>query len=103
MKCWEVYYAEVFFEDDPEKSKIRPVIVLEKGVFQIQSLKITSQEKNDYRHVELRQWKSAGLTKPSWVDVSKILQLPETAFKEYLGTIDPMDEIEILRRIQSIV
>ena len=92
-----------FFEDEPEKSKIRPVIVLDDRVFQVQSLKITSQEKNDNKHVELKQWKSAGLTKPSWVDVSKVLKLPETSFKEYVGTIDPMDEIEIIRRIQSIL
>ena len=39
---WEVWWAEVYFEDHPEEAKRRPVLVLENQTCIVLSLKITS-------------------------------------------------------------
>ncbi|MBO4552552.1 MAG: type II toxin-antitoxin system PemK/MazF family toxin [Candidatus Methanomethylophilaceae archaeon] len=99
---WSIWWAEVFFEDDPDVSKIRPVVILEDRIAVCVSLKVTSKVHNDATHVILEQWESAGLTSPSWVDMSRVLNIPESCFKEKIGTLDQCDILSILRRLGTM-
>ena len=102
MDKWSVYTAKVYFEDAVEQYKIRPIIALgDRGLY-CDSLKITSQQKNDWRHVELTQWRAAGLDKPSWVDVSKVLKVPDNLIIEKIGTLDVEDIQMIMRAMNRI-
>ncbi len=97
---WSVWWAVVRFEDDPNESKIRPVVVLDdKAAFCI-SLKVTSQKKDDRYYVKLKQWEAAGLSEPSWVRVVGTLSLKDEDFISKIGMLDMDDIYVIMRRIR---
>lgn len=103
---WSVWRAVVYFEDDPTQFKERPVVILDDRVLLCVSLKVTSKEKNDRFHVRLKQWRAAGLTKPSWVDISKVLEIKEQDFTDEIGKLDIEDIMAIIRGLsnyQSII
>ena len=97
---WSVWRAIVRFEDDPNSSKERPVIILDDRTALCLSLKVTSKVKNDRYHVKLEQWEAAGLTRPSWVDISKIITLQEGDFVKEIGKLDIVDITAIVRRLR---
>ncbi len=96
---WTVWWARVTFEDDPSTYKVRPVVIIDGRAFVCTALKVTSQRKNDLYHVELVQWRAAGLDKPSWVEVGKTVRLNEDSFGEMIGRLDHEDILRIVRRL----
>ena len=64
------------------------MVILDDRVFLCVSLKVTSKEKDDKYHVKLKQWAAAGLSKPSWVDVSKVIEIKEHDFVKEIGMLD---------------
>ena len=97
MKRWDVYWANVPYEDAPEQKKTRPVVIcIDKTVYAL-VIKVTSQQKRkdaqyDY---QLAFWKECGLTCPSVVRVDKLSKLTPDAFGDYIGRLHPADIIEI--------
>ena len=96
---WSIWLAVVYFEDNPNVFKERPVVILDDHNAFCLSLKVTSQKKDSRYHVELKQWKLAGLDKPSWVDVSKKLMIQENNLIKRIGKLDMEDILVIMRRI----
>lgn len=97
MNKWDVFLADVPFEDIQE-SKLRPVIVLEDAIVLVDCLKMTSQLPRDGEYV-LKMWKEAGLKKPTTVRISKRLVLNPSAFRKRIGSLHPIDIIEIQKRL----
>ena len=97
MDQWSVWTARVYFEDQPEVYKVRPVVIYNETAFCCTSLKVTSKEKNDCFHVPIIQWSKAGLDKPSWIDVSKTIRLPKEQLIEEIGVLDTEDVLSVLR------
>lgn len=94
---WEIWLANVKFEDDPETTKARPVLVIDSNRVCILSLKITSKppRNNYYGEYQLLKWKAAGLVKPSTVRISKKLKLFERDFIRKIGRAAAIDIIKI--------
>ncbi len=99
MDKWDIWLARVYFEDKPDEFKDRPVVIYDEQAFVCTSFKVTSQIKNDARHMRIEKWKEAGLSKPSWIDISKTLSIDESCFIKKLGTLDSEDILTLLRRI----
>lgn len=97
LNQWDVYLADVPFEDLP-RTKVRPVIVLEDSVVIVDCLKMTSQPPRPGEYV-LKYWKEAGLLKQTTVRISKRLELKPQAFRKYLGTVHILDRLEIEKRL----
>lgn len=93
MMKWDIYIADVPFEDLPE-TKLRPVVVLEDSVILIDCLKMTSQAPRPGEYV-LKMWKEAGLKKPTTVRISKRLLLKPDAIRKHVGSLHPIDILEI--------
>lgn len=95
---WEVWYAKVAYEDNPEEIKERPVLVMENGACYIFSFKITSHEPrlNFFGEYRLVKWREAGLHKPSTVRTSKRLRLIESDFVHKIGRLHPIDIIGVM-------
>ena len=74
-QIWDIYNADVFFEDKIEK-KTRPVLVIDEINYICLSLKITHNTKrvgiDEYTIVK---WKEAGLDTKSNVRISKLIPL----------------------------
>ena len=99
VEQWSVWTARVYFEDQPEVFKVRPVVIYGNRAFICTALKVTSREKNDRFHIAIRQWAAAGLDKPSWIDISKVIQMPEDQLIAQIGTLDTEDILEVLSRL----
>ena len=95
MKKWDIYIADVPFEDFSQK-KVPPVLILEDAVVFISCLKMTSHAPREGEYL-LRRWKEAGLRKPTTVRLSKRLKLQQRDIRKWIGTLHPIDIIEIER------
>lgn len=99
--AWEVWLANVRFEDVPETKK-RPVVVTETGEAFIIALKVTSHEPRDaWGEYALMEWRTAGLKKQSTVRISKRLRLPKTALVHRIGVLHQADILAIRTIIAS--
>ena len=94
---WEIWLANVKFDDDPNSVKRRPVLVLDHNVAYILSVKITSHapRPNFKGEYALKFWKIAGLAKPSTARLSKKLRLRDTDLVRKIGRLHPVDIIYI--------
>lgn len=101
-KEWELWFANVIFEEDRLQSKTRPFIVMVTGAGFAVGLKVTSQgpRDNDYR---LEYWSEAGLAKPSYVRLDKKVKIQESDLLHKLGRIHPIDQIKIEYRLAALV
>lgn len=94
---WEVWWAKVKFEDEPDIIKIRPVIVFDNKKAYIISFKVTGQmpRQNFPGECVLQKWQEAGLTTVSVVRLSKQLQLISDDFVNKIGELTIKDIMAI--------
>lgn len=97
---WDVCLADVPFEELP-KSKVRPVVILDKQDVSILGLKMTSKPPRAGEYT-LVQWKKAGLKQPTTVRVSKRLKLPNEKIQKKIGHLTPLDIAGIQKAISEI-
>ena len=97
MTPWDIYIADVPFEDLPQ-SKLRPVIILGDSVFVVDCLKMTSKPPRPGEYA-LQKWQEAGLLKPTTVRISKRLLLNRNSLRKRIGALHPIDILEIQKRI----
>lgn len=97
MSKWDIFLADVPYEDLPE-SKIRPVVILDDSVAVIDCLKMTGQKPRLGEYV-LKDWKGAGLRKQTTVRVYKRLALPQEKLIKKIGTLQIVDIAEIQKLI----
>jgi len=97
---WEIWLAKVKFEDQPKVTKTRPVLVIDKQMGYVISLKITSHppRNNFEKEYEIIGWKQAGLDKVSTIRASKILKMKDKDFVHKIGRLGAADIIN-LRKI----
>lgn len=97
IKQWDIYIAEVWFEDLP-KSKLRPVIILGDSIVTIDCIKMTSQSPRPGEY-QLQKWKAAGLHKPTTARISKRLKLNPENLKKRISSLEMIDILEIQKRL----
>jgi len=66
--------------------KSRPVLVRSADEISISGLGLTSQYANKSQHIkkqyyEIKDWQAAGLKKPTWVDIVRVVNLPKNRIK----------------------
>ena len=103
FSAWDIFWAEVVFEDDPETIKMRPVVVnSNRGAF-IMSFYATSQSpKPGYDCYIIKQWEQAGLDKPTVIRLDKCLKLFPANFGDYIGHLTDQDIILIQLELARI-
>lgn len=104
MRRWDIYWAEVLYEDNPSESKVRPVVIAKDSVVYVLALKVTSQNvrENDDGDYRLIYWKEAGLSAPSVVRIRKISKLAPEAFGECIGRVQAADAYNIQRIMSEL-
>ena len=90
---WDVWIADVRYEDKPRQSKCRPVVILDSQTTFTLSLKGTSQDpREDYTgEYVLKYWREAGLEKETVIRCSMPIQLNESDFRFRIGRLCPVD------------
>lgn len=88
---WDIWLAKVYF-DGTDEFKYRPVLVIKPEVCYVLSLGITSHLPRDcWGEYVIQYWEESGLTKPSTIRCSKIVELEYDDFEKYLGRLHPSD------------
>jgi len=97
-KCnkWEIWSAEVKFED-MEGKKIRPVLIVAEKETYILSLKMTSHEarRRCEGEYEMMDWKGAGLKEKTVIRCSKKIELQESDLLIKRGRLQSVDIISV--------
>lgn len=103
MQKWDIWLANVRFEDNPEETKLRPVLVIDKQNMFILSFKMTSHtpRQNFYGEYSIKYYKEAGLIKPTVIRLSKKLLLLENEFIHQIGRLHPYDINEVYKILNS--
>ncbi len=100
-KIWDIYNADVFFEDKIKK-KTKPVLVVDEINNICLSLKITHNIRrtgiDEYTIVE---WKEAGLDTKSNVRISKLIPLDNKYLNEKRGVLQPFDRTALIDKIET--
>lgn len=99
MRKWEIYLAYVQYEDIPG-GKLRPVLVVDDNTaYPISCLKMTSQPPRKGEYTLIR-WQNAGLRKETTVRIQKRLTLNAVDFQMKIGSLDPVDIVNIESLLQ---
>ena len=99
IKPWDVWWAEVRYEDAPTVKR-RPVVVTSAGDVYVLALKVTSHApRSMWGEYALIHWQYAKLSKPSTVRIGKRLRLEERDLVSQIGALHPQDIINIQRII----
>ena len=105
MKRWDIYWADVPYEEDPSISKKRPVIIAkDNSPIYVLTFKVTSKEAREYDPGDypLIYWKESGLREPSVVRIRKISQLSPDKFGDYIGCVHAADAFQMQQIMQML-
>lgn len=101
MQRYEIWQANVKFEDSPEV-KQRPVMIWNDCAFVIVAYKLTGADRGDNREeFKIEHWKEAGLTKPTTVRILKVLRLTRKDLVVKIGELDFRDRLRFELRISG--
>ena len=102
MKPYEIYIAYVSWVDG---GKRRPVLVLNKQDEHVSILRITTQYESksvsiQSMYLAVTDWQQAGLFMPSYIDTSKIIDLPITTLSAFpIGKLSERDRQKLIERL----
>lgn len=101
---WELWFADVYFEDNPTISKKRPVLVLSRTEAIVLCNKITSHAPrlNCQGEYQLKDWKNAGLLKPSTIRLSQRFKLNIDKFIFKIGRLSSSDVLAIIDELNNL-
>ena len=91
---WEVWLANVRFEDISGTKK-RPVLILDKKHGIAVSLKMTTHQPRNASEYALRDWAKVGLRRVTTVRTGKVLHLQNTDFIQKIGRLSDYDILQI--------
>ena len=101
MNRWDVYWADVPFDEDKTQNKRRPVIIAKDEKVYVLVIRMTSHEARTYDPYDytLQKWLFAGLEKASVVRIRKISLIKPESIYGFIGKIHPIDILEIQKRM----
>ena len=101
-EVWDVWMASVRYEDSDER-KERPVLVLDANRFFITSAKMTSTQPRNSKEYLLEDWKRAGLSHATTVQLSRVYDLTDMDFVHRVGRLTIKDITAIRKILNDIV
>jgi len=102
MKPFDLHIAYVAWGDN---GKRRPVLILTEEDGEISAFQITSKFKNKSAAIQsqyftIEDWKEAGLDKPSYIDIGKIIELPTAMVdSSSIGKLTEKDKNALIEKI----
>lgn len=106
MEKFDIYWANFTYEENSELIKRRPVLLLDVDIL-LPIAKITSKEKRTEKDYTIKNWKEAGLDKPSVIRFNKTKWLISSALaaEDKIGHLDQEDikEIKRLKLVEKLL
>lgn len=100
MNRWDVWLANVPFEDIPSAKKLRPVLVMDDAVIVLSVFKMTTHPPRDELDYQLINYAAAGLPKQTVVRLSKLIILDSVDMIRQLGRLS-LQDIQAIRKAIS--
>ena len=98
MERYEIWRAKIRFEDS-EEIKEHPVLIWNNQAFLI-AYKMTGTDRGDTQdEYRVRQWREAGLSKPTSIRLRKVLRLTEDDLLYKMGELDERERLVFEFRI----
>ena len=89
---WDIYWANVAYQDDPTTIKTRPVVVNDSGDAYVVAFYVTSQSpKPGYCCYVIKHWQNAGLPMQSNIRLDKSIRLLPSDIKDRIGCLSEQD------------
>lgn len=96
-KGWEIWLAQVVYEDKPLVQK-RPVLVVPTGQVLLVAKMTKTEPRNKYEH-KIVYWKESGLLMATTIRTEKLLKMPEKDMLHKLGDLHPVDIAEFEKKL----
>jgi hypothetical protein len=103
---FQLWYAKVYFQEDPQQYKRRPVILLHfTPIGSWRAIYVTSKRPKSLQpdDVELQFWSQCGLTMPSYARCVRQVGVRETDFADYIGYLHPYDLANIKKTLRGVL
>ena len=98
----DVWWVHFPFQDK-DQVKRRPAIIVDDETIAILAIKVTSKEKDNPYSIFIKDWQSAGLTKPSWAIIDRIVSISEMFMDCKIGVLSENDATKILQLVAEIL
>ncbi len=90
----DIWWVDFPF-DNGRTEKHRPAIIIDDDKIAIIAMYVTSKDKAYPLDVEISDWKEAGLSRPSWARIDKIVSISEWRLLEKTGHLSDKDMLKI--------
>ena len=94
----EIWWTSFPF-DDVDETKHRPAIIIDDNRIAILVMYVTSQDKDNPFFIKIDQWQEAGLSKPSWARIDRIINIDEWRLDRKIGDLSEADLLKFLQLI----
>ena len=81
--------------------KHRPAIVIDDNRIAVLAMYVTSQDKDNPYHIEITDWEKAGLKRPSWARIDRIISIDEWRIDQKIGELTKRDLLKFLQLIEE--
>ena len=103
IKPLGIYIAYISWGEDGKK---RPVLVISRQGDVVSAFKITSRYEGKSsvvksKYVIITEWQEAGLDKLSYIDISKIINLPYASIRNLVGMLSEKDKITLKESLEQ--
>lgn len=92
MEKFDIYWIDIFYDDDPSKFKTRPAVVIDPEKETLLTLKLSTNLLTPVPNYELEDYKEEGLKKPSTVILKYFIKPSPSAIKGFIGHLTKKDE-----------
>ena len=101
IKIGDLWWVHFPFSES-RNIKRRPALVIDNDTIAILTVYVTSQDKSSPYSIEITNWKEAGLSKPSWIRIDKIVKLHESSIDRKIGELSSSDFSKITDLVVEI-
>lgn len=98
LNIGEIWWTSFPF-DEVDETKFRPAIIIDDNRIAILAMYVTSQNKDNPFYIEIEQWQEAGLPKPSWARIDRIINIDEWRLNKKIGDLSEKDLLKFLQLI----
>lgn len=88
---------------DEDKEKRRPAIVIDDDTIAVLAMYVTSKKKDSTYSIEIEDWEAAGLTRPSWTRIDRIIRISEWYMDRKIGNLSSGDMTKIMQLVAEIM
>ncbi len=102
LNIGDIWWVHFPFSDTSQLKR-RPAIIIDNDTIAILTIYVTSQNKANPFSIEIKDWKEAGLLKPSWARIDRIVRIGEYNLDQRVGTLTNKDRLKFMQLTSEVL